>query len=53
MAKERPNKHTLDILADAAIRDRAEDAARLLQSAAREREATTRQPDEPRLRKKR
>ena len=47
MARERPNKHTLDILADPEIRDRAEDAARSLQSAARERQATTRHPEDP------
>jgi hypothetical protein len=40
MASDRPNQRTLDILADQAIRDRAEGAARSLQDAARERQAT-------------
>jgi hypothetical protein len=53
MTRERPNKYTQDVLADPEIRDRAEDAARSLQSAAREREATTRHPDDPRRTKKR
>jgi hypothetical protein len=53
MARERPNKHTLDVLADPEIRDRAEDAARSLQSAAREREAPTRRSDEVPTKRKR
>jgi hypothetical protein len=50
MGSDRPNQHTLDILADQTIRDRAEDAARALQVAARERQVD---PKEPTSRKKR
>jgi hypothetical protein len=47
MASDRPNQHTLEILSDPTIRDRAEDAARALQDAARERQRTTRHPEDP------
>jgi hypothetical protein len=36
LPSDRPNKRTRDILGDPAIRDRAEDATRELQDAARE-----------------
>jgi hypothetical protein len=38
LASDRPNQRTRDILGDPEIRDRAEDAARELQGAARERD---------------
>jgi hypothetical protein len=38
MSSGRPNQRTLELLADPEIRDRAEDAARELQEAARERQ---------------
>jgi hypothetical protein len=44
MGSDRPNQHTLDILADQTIRDRAEDAARALQSTARERQHDAKEP---------
>jgi hypothetical protein len=44
MGSDRPNQHTLDILADQTIRDRAEDAARALQVAARERQHDAKEP---------
>jgi hypothetical protein len=47
MSSGRPNQRTLELLADPEIRDRAEDAARELQEAARERQGSIRTPAKP------
>jgi hypothetical protein len=47
MSTGRPNPRTLDILADPTIRDRAEDATRELQDAARDRQGGIRTTTEP------
>jgi hypothetical protein len=46
MGSDRPNRHTLDILADPTIRDHAEDAVRALQDTARERQAVLGRPQQ-------
>jgi hypothetical protein len=47
MSSGRPNPRTQELLADPEIRDRAEDAARELQGAARDRKADGGMPAKP------
>jgi hypothetical protein len=47
MSSDRPNPRTQELLADPEIRDRAEDAARALQGAARDRKADGTTPGKP------
>lgn len=47
MSSGRPNPRTQELLADPEIRDRAEDAARELQGAARDRKADGGTPAKP------